>query len=89
MQVAHAALRVARLISVLVTGPPSALAASTTGGGPDLSPPQRLEQSRDTAVATATAEIKAAERLITELRKLLDDARRPWWRQWLDQGGSR
>jgi hypothetical protein len=34
-------------------------------------------------VATATAEIKADERLITELRKLLDDARRPWWRRWL------
>jgi hypothetical protein len=34
-------------------------------------------------VAAATAKVEAAERLIVELRKLLDDARRPWWRRWL------
>jgi hypothetical protein len=33
-------------------------------------------------VAMAEAKVEAAERLITELRKLLDDARRPWWRRW-------
>jgi hypothetical protein len=34
-------------------------------------------------VTTATAKVEAAERLIAKLRKLLDDARRPWWRRWL------
>jgi hypothetical protein len=43
----------------------------------------RAEGERDTAVATATAKVEAAERLITELRKLLDDAGRPWWRRWV------
>jgi hypothetical protein len=43
----------------------------------------RAEGERDTAVATATAKVEAAERVIAELRKLLDDTRRPWWRRWL------
>jgi hypothetical protein len=34
-------------------------------------------------VAAATAKVDAAERLIAELHKLLDDARRPWWRWWV------
>jgi hypothetical protein len=35
------------------------------------------------------AEISAKDALVVELRALLDDARRPWWRRWLDQGVSR
>jgi DNA-binding Lrp family transcriptional regulator len=48
----------------------------------------RAEGARDTAVATSTAKVDAAERIITELRAMLDiakaelaDARRPWWRR--------
>jgi DNA-binding Lrp family transcriptional regulator len=49
----------------------------------------RAEGERDTAVATAAAKVEAAERLITELRKLLDDACRPWWQRWFNQGAGR
>jgi hypothetical protein len=28
-------------------------------------------------------EVAAVRELVVELRKLLDDARRPWWRRWL------
>jgi hypothetical protein len=32
-----------------------------------------------------TAEVAALRELMVELHKLLDDARRPWWRRWLNQ----
>src|SRR3954453_19167035 len=38
---------------------------------------------RDVAVATASAKVDAAERVIAELRAMLADARRPFWRRWL------
>ena len=48
----------------------------------------RLEAERDTAsalgearVATVRAEVAAKEELIAELRAMLADARRPWWRR--------
>jgi hypothetical protein len=41
------------------------------------------ERAHVAEVAAATAKVEAAERLIVELRKLLDDARRPWWRRLL------
>jgi hypothetical protein len=37
----------------------------------------------DARVAKAEADAAAQRELVAELRKLLDDARRPWWRQWL------
>mgnify|MGYP000199166388 CR=1 FL=1 len=33
-------------------------------------------------VAAVRAEVTAKEMVITELRELLTDARRPWWRRW-------
>ncbi len=49
----------------------------------------RAEGERDTATATAAAKVEAAERVIAELRTMLDasraelaEARRPWWRRW-------
>jgi hypothetical protein len=42
-----------------------------------------LRAERDAAVATAAAKVEAAERVIAELRAMLADARRPWWRRWL------
>jgi hypothetical protein len=45
-----------------------------------------LAQARtegDARVAKAEAEAAAQRELGMELRKLLDDARRPWWRRWL------
>ncbi len=41
------------------------------------------ERAHVAEVSAATAKVEAAERLIVELRKLLDDARRPWWRRWV------
>ena len=41
----------------------------------------RARAERDTATATAAAKVEAAERIITELRAMLEDARRPWWRR--------
>lgn len=50
----------------------------------------RAEGERDTAAATADARVEAAERLIAELRAMLEanraelaEARRPWWRRLL------
>jgi hypothetical protein len=43
----------------------------------------RAEADRDAAKTVAVAEVSAKDALIMELRKLLDDARRPWWRRWL------
>jgi DNA-binding Lrp family transcriptional regulator len=50
----------------------------------------RAEGARDTAIATATAKVEAAERIIAELRSMLDaakaelvEARRSWWRRLL------
>jgi hypothetical protein len=43
----------------------------------------RAEADRDAAKAVAMAEVMAKDALVAELRKLLDDARRPWWRRWL------
>ena len=43
----------------------------------------RTMAERDTATATAAAKVEAAERIITELRAMLEDARRPWWRRWV------
>src|SRR4051794_1580438 len=37
---------------------------------------------RDAAIATATAKVDAAERVVAELRAMLADARRPFWRRW-------
>src|SRR5689334_7017265 len=37
---------------------------------------------RDAAVAAATAKVDAAERVIAELRAMLAEARRPFWRRW-------
>jgi hypothetical protein len=37
----------------------------------------------DARVAKAEAEASAQRELVMELRKLLDDARRPWWRWWV------
>lgn len=34
-------------------------------------------------VATARAEIEAQGRLVEELRAMLAEARRPWWRRWM------
>jgi hypothetical protein len=45
-----------------------------------------LAQARaegDARAARAEAEAVAQRELAAELRKLLDDARRPWWRRWL------
>jgi predicted amidohydrolase len=42
-----------------------------------------LRAERDVAVATTAAKVGAAERIIAELRTMLDDARQPWWRRWL------
>jgi hypothetical protein len=39
--------------------------------------------------AVALARLEGVRELVSELRKLLDDARRPWWRRWIDQGVSR
>ncbi len=41
----------------------------------------RLQAERDAALATAAAKIDAAERVIAELRAMLADACRPWWRR--------
>src|SRR5689334_2997340 len=38
---------------------------------------------RDAAVATATAKVEAAERVVAELRAMLADARKPFWRRWV------
>jgi hypothetical protein len=43
----------------------------------------RAEADRDAAKAVAVAEAAAKDALVVELRKLLDDARRPWWRRWV------
>ena len=47
----------------------------------------RLEEvargERDAAVAAASAKVDAAERVIAELRAMLADARRPFWRRWV------
>jgi hypothetical protein len=40
-----------------------------------------LRAERDAVVATAAAKVEAAERVIIELRAMLADARRPWWRR--------
>jgi hypothetical protein len=44
------------------------------------------DRAEQEALARAKAEgrVEARDQLVTELRKLLDDARRPWWRRWLD-----
>jgi hypothetical protein len=34
-------------------------------------------------VATAQAEVTAKDELIAELKMLLSEARRPWWRRWI------
>jgi hypothetical protein len=34
-------------------------------------------------VATARAEIEVKAQVIAELRAMLAEARRPWWRQWV------
>jgi hypothetical protein len=38
---------------------------------------------RDAAREVAEARVAAAERVVTELRALLAEARRPWWRRWI------
>jgi hypothetical protein len=43
----------------------------------------RAEADRDAAKTVAVAEVAAKDVLVAELRKLLDDARRPWWRRWV------
>jgi hypothetical protein len=49
----------------------------------------QLEHWRRSAEEARVAQARAEERaeaqreLVTELRKLLDDARRPWWRRWV------
>jgi hypothetical protein len=43
----------------------------------------------DARVARAEAEAVAQRELVTELRKLLDDVRRPWWQRWFNQGAGR
>ena len=43
----------------------------------------RAETERDAAKAVAMAEIAAKDALLGELRLLLADARRPFWRRWL------
>ena len=47
------------------------------------------ERAHMAEVTTATAKVEAAERLIAKLRKLLDDALRPWWRRWLGNGATK
>lgn len=46
----------------------------------------RIEAVRAVAVAdvaTARAELEAKEQIIAELRAMLAEARKPWWRRWL------
>jgi hypothetical protein len=49
----------------------------------------RAEADRDAAKTVAEAEVAAKDVLVAELRKLLDDARRPWWQRWFNQGPGR
>ena len=43
----------------------------------------RAEADRDAARAITTAELAAKDQVITELRTMLVELRRPWWRRWL------
>ena len=43
-----------------------------------------LERAHAAEVAKAMAMIVVKDVVITELQKLLAEARRPWWRRWLD-----
>jgi hypothetical protein len=42
----------------------------------------RAEADRDAAKAIATAELAAKDQVIAELRTMLAELRRPWWRRW-------
>jgi hypothetical protein len=74
-----------------LTGLREALARSEAGHEAALAQ-ARAEGEARVAIATAEstahaakaeAEAAAQRELVTELRKLLDDARRPWWRRWV------
>lgn len=41
----------------------------------------RAEAERDAAKATAAAEVAALRELVAELKAMLAEARRPWWRR--------
>ncbi len=43
----------------------------------------RAEATRDAAMTTAKATLEAKDILVAELQKMLEDARRPWWRRWM------
>jgi hypothetical protein len=36
----------------------------------------------DKALEVAEAKVAAAERLVEELKTMLSEVRRPWWRRW-------
>lgn len=42
----------------------------------------RAEAERDAARAIASAELAAKDQVIAELRAMLAELRRPWWRRW-------
>jgi hypothetical protein len=42
----------------------------------------RAEADRDAAKAIASAELAAKDQVIAELRAMLAELRRPWWRRW-------
>jgi hypothetical protein len=43
----------------------------------------RAEAERDKALEVAEAKVAAAERIVEELKAMLVEARRPWWRQFV------
>ncbi len=43
----------------------------------------RAEADRDAARTVAIAEVAAKDVVIDELRAMLAEYRRPWWRRWL------
>jgi hypothetical protein len=80
-----------------LTGLREALARSEAGREAALAQ-ARAEGEAKVATATlesamraakAEAEAAAQRELAAELRKLLDDARRPWWQRWFNQGAGR
>jgi hypothetical protein len=80
-----------------LTGLRETLARSEAGREATLAQ-VRAESEAKVAVATLENALRAAKaeaaaaaqrELATELRKLLDDARRPWWQRWFDSGAGR
>jgi hypothetical protein len=43
----------------------------------------RSEADAAAARAIAASQVEAKDQLITELKAMLDEARRPWWRRWM------